>query len=102
MKSSVLASVLATAMLSNPLTAYASTWDFAENPSLTKEQKQQKFEERKAAVIERMEKGKQRIVERIDARIECAKNAKTPKNMRACHRTYSINAQEVQKEHFQD
>lgn len=89
-------------MLSTPITAYASSWDFADDPKLTKEQKQQKFEERKAAVIDRMEKGKQQLIERIDARIQCAKNADTPKNMQACHRTYSINAQQVQKEHFQD
>lgn len=102
MKSTLMASIIAATLASAPLTAHSSSWDFAEDPTLTKEQKQQKFEERKTAVIKRMEQGKQRMMQRIEKRIECAKSAKTPKNMRACHKTYSINANKVEKEHFQD
>lgn len=102
MKSTLMASIVATTLATAPLSAHSSSWDFAEDPTLTKQQKQQKFEERKAAVIQRMEQGKKRMMERINKRIECAQNAKTPKNMRACHKTYSINANKVEKEHFQD
>lgn len=84
-----------------PTISYADSWDFADDPKLTKEQKQQKFEERKASVIQRMEDGKAELIERIDARIACAKNAETPENMRACHRTYSINLKKVHQESFQ-
>lgn len=101
MKKTFLISALA-ATLALPALSQADSWGFANDPNLTEAQKQQKFQERKTAVIERMQKGKQRIMQKIDARIECAKNADSPKNMRACHRTYSINATTVEKEHFQD
>lgn len=101
MKKPLIASSLTLAIFLSPLTTNANSWDFSEDPSMTQEQKQQKFEERKSNVIKRMEQGKKELIKRIDSRIECAKSADTPKKMRACHRAYPINLKKVHKEAFE-
>lgn len=89
MKKTITMIALTTLFASTAAFAQTSTWDDKNNDP----QKQAKFEERKATVVDRLEAGKQKMNEKMDQRIQCAKNATSPNMMRACHKTYSIDAQ---------
>jgi len=95
MKKTVLSTLIAGSMLFAANGAMAqNNWDFGEEAPMSQAQKQEKFEERKANVIKRLEAGKKALIERMDARIKCAKEAKEPREMKACHKTYRLHANE--------
>lgn len=73
----------------------AENWSFGgSDEGMSKAEQMKTFDKRKANVIERLEDGKAALIKRMDARIECAKNAKEPREMRACHEAFRLNITE--------